>query len=253
MLTIRNSFGSLAIIGGLIASLNFVHAQTTAISIQSLRSASADDMAVMLQAVEATTPTPAESVPPSGTFWSAQNPNSPPMPCNINNLDAWNLGDGVYLLDDLDFDYQAQAQSNLMMQEMADGVPSPGDGGDYASDYVSYTFDTNALWLEITNVGNGLACLNLHNATNQVYAIWSTTNLLANWNVETEVWPEVDQEPTPFTVPMLERQNLFLLGGGLDGRDGKWEYHARLVVLGILRDGGIVGHQSGQPGQHAVE
>jgi len=54
-----------------------LHAQTTTVSIQSLRSASAGNLEVMLQAVEATTPLPAESVPQSGTFWSAQNINDP--------------------------------------------------------------------------------------------------------------------------------------------------------------------------------
>ena len=81
------------------------------------------------------------------------------------------------------------------------------------------TIDTNSLWLEITNVANGLAYLNLHNATNQVYAIWSTTNLLANWNVETEVWPDTNQTVMPFTVPTLERQNLFLRAEDWTGVD----------------------------------
>ena len=96
-------------------------------------------------------------------------------------------------------------------------VPSPGDGtnGDGGDDYTNYvlcTFDTNQLWLEITNVANGLACFNLHNSTNQVYAVWGTTDLLAGWNVEMELWPDTNQNQTvtPFTVPTLERQNLFL-------------------------------------------
>lgn len=89
-------------------------------------------------------------------------------------------------------------------------VPSPGDGsGDYANSYVSYTIDTNGLWLEITGVSNGAAWFNLYNATNQIYAIWSTTNLLANWNLETELWP-TNATVMPFTVPTLEGQNLFV-------------------------------------------
>ena len=99
MKPVRNSFGSLAIIGGLIASLNFVHGQTNAKAIQA---ASAENMAVMLPAVESTTPLPAESVPPCATFYSALHPNWPPLPDNINLVPAWNLGDGVWLLDDLD-------------------------------------------------------------------------------------------------------------------------------------------------------
>jgi hypothetical protein len=106
---------------------------------------------------------------------------------------------------------------------MADGVPSSGDGGygdggNFTNSYVLYTIDTNRLWLEITNVANGLAYLNLHNSTNQIYAIWSASNLLAEWNVETEVWP-TDPAVTPFTVPALERQNLFVRAQDWTGVD----------------------------------
>jgi len=126
MRTIGNSIGSLAIIGGLIASLNFVRGQTTAKAVQSV---SAEDMAVMLQAVEATTPLPAESAPKSGTFYSAQCPNWPPLPGNVNNAPAWNLGDGVFLLDDLTTDYSVPAlsQAGRGMRAM-DSLSPPGFG-----------------------------------------------------------------------------------------------------------------------------
>src|SRR5208282_3183756 len=102
-------------------------------------------------------------------------------------------------------------------------VPSPGDdgstnGGDGSSPMFSssYSIDTNGLWLEITNVSNGWSYLNLHNGTNQVYAIWSTTDLsipFSNWQVETEVWPTngtIIPTVMPFTVQNLSRQDLFL-------------------------------------------
>jgi hypothetical protein len=92
-------------------------------------------------------------------------------------------------------------------------VPSPGGDGYSPMFSSSYSINTNALWLEITNVSNGWSYLNLHNGTNQVYAIWSATNLLTGWQVETEVWltnGTVIPTVTPFTVPTLERQNLFL-------------------------------------------
>ena len=81
--------------------------------------------------------------------------------------------------------------------------------GDEEASSSSYTIDTNGLYLEVAGVSNGSAWFNLHNASNQVYAIWSTTNLLANWNVETEMWP-TNPAMLPFTVPTLERQNLFV-------------------------------------------
>lgn len=81
-------------------------------------------------------------------------------------------------------------------------------GGGYSPMFGGYSFDTNSLWLEITNVSDGVAYLNLHNATNQVYAIWSTTNLPGPWNVESELWP-TDSVCMPFTELALGWQNLF--------------------------------------------
>ena len=118
---------------------------------------------------------------------------------------------------------QANAELNAALgqgrrQAMAMDVPSPGDGGDDTNNYYSsgfnpaYSFPTNGVWLEIINVSGGVAYLNLHNATNQVYAIWSTTNLatpFTNWQGEMEVWP-TNGAVMPFTVPTLGRQNLFL-------------------------------------------
>lgn len=121
----------------------------------------------------------------------------------------------------------ANQQTRMMARAMGMDIPSPGDGGDSGDggDYSpmfgsSYTIDTNALWLEITNVSGGLAYLNLHNATNQVYAIWSTTNLLTSWNVETELWPTGSQTNIfPFSVPELNRGILFFRAEDWTGVD----------------------------------
>ena len=94
-----------------------------------------------------------------------------------------------------------------------DGGISPGGfsggGGGYPGSYIPYTWNTNLLWLNITNMSGGVSYLNLFNATNQVYAIWSTTNLLTAWQVEAEVWP-TDTNCMPFTLQTLNRQELFL-------------------------------------------
>ncbi|MGA3285310.1 MAG: hypothetical protein ABSD57_12745, partial [Verrucomicrobiota bacterium] len=187
MKTIKSFLGSLAIIGGLVLSTNIVDAQLALVLRQAvstnlnLQAVSADDLNVMLEAVEQTTPTAAESAPQSGTFYSVQNPKWPPLPGNINNLPAWDLGNGIWLLADQDFDYAALEQQNEAMHMMARAMGLETDSEDAGS---SYTFDTNGLWLEITNIANGLAFLNLHHATNQVYAIWSKTDLTApNWNI----------------------------------------------------------------------
>jgi hypothetical protein len=55
-----------------------------------------------------------------------------------------------------------------------------------------------------------MALGNLHNATNQVYALWSTTDLMSGWQVETEVWP-TNASVNPFVVNTLGRSNLFLM------------------------------------------
>jgi hypothetical protein len=201
---------------GLFVSLNLLHAT-------SLRTAVSTDLAVMAAVVEQTTPTPAEEVPPVGVFYSAQNPDNPPYPCNVNALPAWNLGNGMWLLDDLDADLATHA---MMSRATSMGVPSPGDiggssGGDVTNNYVAYTWDTNQLWLEITNVSNGTTFANLHNATNQVYAIWGASDLatpFADWQVATEMWP-VDTNCQLFTVPNYGSPNIFLRAQDWTGVD----------------------------------
>lgn len=183
-----------------------------------------------LSAIEATDPVSADSLPLVGTFYSAANPAMPPMPGDINGLPAWPLGGNVYLLDDLDY------FSGGGMHAMDD---SGGPGFDYGDDYDyppyfnDYSLLTNGLWLEITNVSNGQAYLNLHNATDYVYEVWSKTDLAAPcWNIETEVFP-TDINCMPFTVPELNRTNLFFWARDWTGitSDGNetpewwfWEY-----------------------------
>jgi hypothetical protein len=94
-----------------------------------------------------------------------------------------------------------------------DDSPPPGDGGSGGSpstNGISYSFDTNGLWLEMVNVTtNGFADLNLHNATNHVYAIWGTPDFISGWTVLTEVWP-TSTSVMPFTVPLTNQQTLFM-------------------------------------------
>ena len=76
------------------------------------------------------------------------------------------------------------------------GFDDPGEGGDYTNQFTStFCIDTNLLWLELTNVSNGTVHALLHSGTNQfttnqVFAIWATTNLatpFSGWQVETEL------------------------------------------------------------------
>lgn len=123
----------------------------------------------------------------------------------MNNLPAWDLGNGIWLLADQDFDYAALQEQNATMHEMARAM-----GLDNEDTGSTFTIDTNGLWLEITNVSSGLAYLNLNNATDSVYEILSKTDLtLTNWNIEQEVWP-TNPAVMPFVVASLGRTNLFI-------------------------------------------
>jgi len=121
----------------------------------------------------------------------------------------------------------ASQQSRMLMRSFGLDVPTPGggeggdgSGGDYPTTSSTYTIDTNQLWLQITNVANGLASLNLYNATNQVYAIWCTTNLLGDWQVQTDLWPTLNQTNVfPFTLPTAGQPTLFVRAEDWTGVD----------------------------------
>ena len=105
-------------------------------------------------------------------------------------------------------DAEDAQQTRMMLRSF--GMDDPEDSGGSDSPMFTPVYDTNGLWLEITNVSNGWSYLNLHNATNQVYAIESTTVLGDGWNVETELWPVGDQTNIlPFAIQNLGRQDLF--------------------------------------------
>jgi hypothetical protein len=104
------SIGSFLCGAGILFALSgFLHAQDATTTVDSMT-----DLEVMLQAVESVQPMPASSLPDAGTYWSAQHaPGSaeewPPLPSNFG-CSAWSLGgDGVYLLDDTNVDYDALA------------------------------------------------------------------------------------------------------------------------------------------------
>jgi hypothetical protein len=212
------------LVAAMLLSPNLLHAQTTV---------EATAEAQGLQTVSY------DSLPAFGTYWLVMPGGaSAPLPTPPSNpaLPIFSITDTIFLVDETSGEMASarvsQAESNAvvniinqvqtaeanqqmhaMARAMGMDVPSPddgGDGGDYSATFSNtFSIDTNGLWLEITNVSNGWSYLNLHNATNQVYAIWSTTDLLAPWNVETEVWP-TDTNCMPFSIQNFNRQNLFL-------------------------------------------
>ncbi len=192
-----------------------IYAQTTAKAVQSV---SADDMAVMLQAVEATTPVAAESVPPYGTFYSASHANWAPLPANVNSVPAWNLGDGVWLLDDLD---QPQAQMQTMAGTMmAMSAPMPGVGGDggtnnytfNASSFVLPDYGTN-LWIAQVGISLGNLVGIVSNSQPDIsYEIQSLNlaELGAGWNSEGFILGSELTNWTPMNVAQGNRTNLIV-------------------------------------------
>lgn len=172
------------------------------------------DVAVAAAAATQADPVPATNVSPVGMFYSAQDISLPPVPGNFYNMAVWPLGDNCFLLDDLAGDVQAASSPGDRVKDDG-GPPGPGDGGGGTNgngynNGLSYTFSTNGLWMQIVGITNGLAYLNLENATDQVYEVWSSeslTNPLANWSIEQEVWPITNQSVTPFTAEIGTRTN----------------------------------------------
>jgi hypothetical protein len=166
MRTIRNSFGSLVIIGGLIRSLNFVHAQTATVGsfngdIMQVQSAQSDSIVSVVAEAQGLQLVSPDQVPAYGTFWTVlPGPGGgviPPFPCPPLDpgLHIYTIADGQFLVDGTAniggasaavLEAQADAVVNLIdriqateanrqMQVMAGNmmamdVPTPGDGGD---------------------------------------------------------------------------------------------------------------------------
>ena len=87
--------------------------------------------------------TSADSLPPVGYFYSSQSPTNAPAPGNFFNLPAWSVGNGEFLLDDVDYDYAAamhpqggaRSGATMMMSGSAlngvyDSEPTPCTAGD---------------------------------------------------------------------------------------------------------------------------
>jgi hypothetical protein len=110
MRTIRNSFGGLAIIGGLIGSLNFVHAQTATVGsfngdIMQGQSAQTDSIVGIVAESQGLHVVPSDQVPRYGTFWTVSpglgSRVIPPFPCPPldASLPIYAIADRQFLVD----------------------------------------------------------------------------------------------------------------------------------------------------------
>jgi hypothetical protein len=254
MKTFRKILGGLFILGGFIALINLLHAQDSAAP-DSIVQVTAESQGLSLVS-------PGD-LPENGTFWLVDSNGvlspDPCLPPEAANLPIYGLADGVFLVDgtcgqvatdpgqvaalgmsaavsealaaqatnivniiNQVQDAEAGSVSRALGARFGRGMAMDDDEEDGGFTPM-FTFDTNSLWLEITNYDGTFAYLNLHNATDQVYAIWSTTDLTVpytNWTVETELWPVGDQTNVmPFTVPTLGRTNLFMRAEDWTGVD----------------------------------
>jgi hypothetical protein len=225
MKSIRNLPVALFILGGFIALISLLHAQEqeagvavqmgtatlTATPVQAMT-----DEEVMLQAVEATEPIPASVLTNGGTFWSASHaPGSAepwaPLPSNFG-MAAWALSGNVYILDDRQKAYQAEAEARTATLSATSGRMSlmsmgESEGGGFSMMSMMSSFPSNSLNIQIFCLSNGVAYLSLNNATDSVYEIMSEVALTnASWNIETEIWP-TNTAAMPFTVPEGNRTN----------------------------------------------
>jgi hypothetical protein len=191
----------------------------------------ASDDQVILQAVELTTPTPSNEVPAFATFYSAQHsPISsspwPPLPGNMNDFDAWNLGSNIWVLDDLGFDYDpvSASSSHSMMAMEAGGISPPGSGGTniYSPAGSSFSFDPGTnLWIAQEAVAGGSFTGILSNtipgveyqllsmdSLNGTQWVWQGEPLLATTN------------SVPWSLPFSPTNNFFLNALSLQSDSG---------------------------------
>jgi hypothetical protein len=188
----------------------------TAEDVWSIRTLSDEQLTTLVNALAATPTIPMASLPRGGivgTFWSLQNPNWPPLPFDSSGSTVWQMSDGGYLLNDVDFDYNAPT---LQMRAMGMDVPFPGDGGtnsftpDGAS-YIAPDYGTN-LWIAQVAVSSGyLTGIGTNTLAAVQYEIQSRTNLLqSDWQSEGSILGSGLTNWTPLSVAQIGRTNLFI-------------------------------------------
>jgi hypothetical protein len=157
---------------------------------------------------------PSNAIPVFGRFYLIKNYGvtslpgldafGPPLPGDPRpDLPVYSLGSGNYMIDN-------SSDPNVSVGSMAMGRGGMMMGADSGGFSPMLSFDTNALWLDISGITNGIVYADLNNATNQVYEILTKTDLsLSNWTIESEVWP-TNPVDMPFTLYQNGRTNLFV-------------------------------------------
>jgi len=130
------------------------------------------------------------SAPPfAGTFYLAQRSDLPPYPFDpyLGQLLVYELGPGIYMIDDSAVDYTASLNQNgggsMLMSEDFIAPPPPCDpcstnGGGGGVSYTPPTYGSSDLWLQIINATNNQASFVIHTPeTNGLYDLFTTTNM----------------------------------------------------------------------------
>ncbi|HEU5071601.1 MAG TPA: fibronectin type III domain-containing protein [Verrucomicrobiae bacterium] len=180
-----------------------------------------------------------EAAPETGTFWlyskSAGEAGWPPLPFDpyAGVLPLYILPGGQYLVADTPTDFaelqalqfqmaQLESGATLTTMDSSSELPPFPDDGDTNSGggtlngppYTSPSYPSNALWLEITGVSNGVALVNLHGTVSgTLYELLSKEQLTnADWQSEAPLWLGAEnQDWTPAQVPVGMRTNQLLL------------------------------------------
>jgi pimeloyl-ACP methyl ester carboxylesterase len=189
-------------------------------NILALKAWTDDQLSVLAEALGEVPTIPVSSLPRAGlvgTYWSLQQPDLPPLPGDTIGVNAWPMADGSFLLDDLNFDYNAPLSGSMMMGAMGSPLfPGGGDDGD-TNDYKPCSpmtvidYGTN-LWIAQAAVVSGyLNGIATNTSADITYDIFSSTNLSqTDWQYENSILGSEVTNWTPLSVFQGGRSNLFV-------------------------------------------
>jgi hypothetical protein len=222
---------------GLFVALHFARAQATAdtgsavMTDPSTDVSDLSDLEVELKALEMATPLAASNATSSGNFYSAQHsPGSsspwPPLPDNMFYLPIWPLDSNIFVLDDLNFDYNdvsaktSKAATTMTVQADVEGPPGlPGGGGNTNSNHQFPQinelpdFGTNLFVANLGMVSGNLTGIASNTLADVEYAVQTNSDLTITTN-----WADTGQfilasDATNWTQfilpPPLSTNNLF--------------------------------------------
>lgn len=186
------------------------------------------------------------ATPDSGTYYSVQLTNQPPLPFNpirALGVPVYSIGSNLFLIDDSTVNYAALAEHEQQLRELRAmavtfglenqfveeygaeaGLPLPQNAG---GPMESFFFTSSDLWLEITNVWpDSTASLVIHppvTILNGVWDIFATTNLnrvVSGLNGTNWAWLlRTVPGQTNIVVPMLSPIECYYRAAGTNDSD----------------------------------